>query len=230
MSSHARVRSLMSEFHDGELAPEPAQIVEQHLAGCRDCRFEYARLSQVANALRHLPRADAPSSLARTIRRRIDDEVRGMVPILRGELLSNRSRPILVPALSLGAVLTLVLLVGLLLLSHLAGSARPPYPSDSGKEMVSPRMREAGLAHLPLAFETGKEGTVLISASIDQFGAVRDLKVIYYSGDERIIARTLEAVRASGFEPVRLGKEAVPANFLFFFTTTEVRGRGKQIT
>lgn len=244
MSSHARIQSLLSEYHDGELPHELAEVVERHLAACRDCQLHYTQLSEVANALRHLPRVDAPASLGRMIRRRIDEEVRGMVPILRGELLSSRSRPILVPALSLGALATLVLLVGLLLLDGYGGRGRLPYagsrlsrwglsslgsPSRRG-EMVSPRMREAGLADLPLAVETGKEGTVLISASIDEYGAVRELRVIYHSGDERIIARTLEAVRNSGFEPVRLGKEAVPANFLYLFTTTEVRPRGKQIT
>ncbi len=246
MSSHGRVQSLLSEYHDGELPIELAEAVEHHLASCRDCRVEYARLSEVGNALRHLPRVDAPASLGGTIRRRIDEEVRGMVPILRGELLSSRSRPILVPALSLGVVFSLMLLVGLLLL-HGYGGARDQL-SDAGSrlsrwglgtlgtsrgepgEMVTPRVSEAGLDHLPLAMVTGKEGTVLISASIDQYGAVQELRVIYRSGDERIVARTLEAVRNSGFEPVRLGKEAVPANFLYLFTTTEVRPRAKTIT
>jgi len=247
MSLHGRVQSLLSEYHDGELPLGLAEAVERHLATCRDCRLEYARLSEVGNALRHLPRADAPASLGRTIRRRIDEEVRGMVPILRGELLSSRSRPILVPALSLGALLSLMLLVGLLLLhgyggagDHLAyagsrlsrwglGTLGTPSRAEPG-EMVAPRVSEAGLDHLPFAMETGKEGTVLISASIDQYGAVQELRVIYRSGDERIVARTLDAVRNSGFEPVRLGKEAVPANFLYLFTTTEVRPRAKQIT
>ena len=52
---------------------------------------------------------------------------------------------------------------------------------------------------------------------------VRGLDVIYRSGDEEMLTRTLEAVRSSGFEPARLGDETISVNFLYFFTTTEVR-------
>ena len=33
----------------------------------------------------------------------------------------------------------------------------------------------------------------------------------------------LEAVRIAGFEPARLGDQTVSVNFLYMFTTTEVR-------
>jgi hypothetical protein len=38
-----------------------------------------------------------------------------------------------------------------------------------------------------------------------------------------MLTRTLQAVRDTGFEPARLGNRTVPVNFLYFFTTTEVR-------
>ena len=50
------------------------------------------------------------------------------------------------------------------------------------------------------------------------------------SGDEKMRARTLEVVQASGFEPARLGDQAVAVNFLYLFTTTEVRVPGKRKT
>ena len=40
-------------------------------------------------------------------------------------------------------------------------------------------------------------------ASIDRNGMVQALDVIYRSGDEEMLTRTLEAVRSSGFEPRR---------------------------
>jgi hypothetical protein len=70
----------------------------------------------------------------------------------------------------------------------------------------------------------------LTLASIDQNGTVRTLEVIYRSGDEGMLSRTLQAVKDSGFEPARLGNRTVPVNFLYFFTTTEVRAAGGRLT
>ena len=113
MFAHRPSSRSLSAYHDGELAPSTALEMEQHLERCDVCRGEYARLAKVANTARHFPRFDAPVSLARAIRRRVDEELRGMVPILRDELLSCRRRPNLIPAVSLGAFLILGLLGGL---------------------------------------------------------------------------------------------------------------------
>jgi hypothetical protein len=202
------------------------------MKGCGACSQDYQRLAKASNALRHLPRLEAPMSLARMIRRRIDAEVRGMVPIFRGELLSCRSRPILFPALSLGALIILVLVSGVLFLDFYLGPVAkpvdvvlgppPPPPPFLHKDMTSPRFRDVSM--LPFTeMESGKAGTLLTLASIDQNGAIQDLEVMDHSGDEEMLARTLEALRSSGFEPARLGDENVAVNFLYLFTTTEVR-------
>ena len=91
----------LSAYHDGELSAGTAVEIGQHLERCTTCKEEYERLAKVANVVRHLHRSEAPVTLARAIRRRVDEELRGMVPILRDELLSCRRRPGLVPAVSL---------------------------------------------------------------------------------------------------------------------------------
>ena len=67
-------------------------------------------------------------------------------------------------------------------------------------------------------------------ASVDQYGTLRGLEVIYRSGDEEMLTRALAAVRESGFEPARLGDQNISVNFLYFFTTTEVRPNGPRLS
>lgn len=233
MFAHRPSSRSLSAYHDGELAPSTALEMEQHLERCDVCRGEYARLAKVANTARHFPRFDAPVSLARAIRRRVDEELRGMVPILRDELLSCRRRPNLIPAVSLGAFLILGLLGALIsydlsrgpVQSQLLSRWNPgPLPVPLQVEMSTPRFRDVNL--LPFTdVARGKAGTLLTLASIDRNGAIRSLRVIHRSGDEEMLSRTLEVVRASGFEPARLGKQAVAVHFLYLFTTTEVRSK-----
>jgi hypothetical protein len=235
MFDHARVQRLLSSYYDGELTPDDTIRIEQHLQGCASCRKEYQQLAVVANAMRHLPRLEAPLSLARMIRRRIDEEVLGMVPMFRDELLSCRSRPVLVPAISLGALVTVILLTGVLVLGLYQGrpfanrsvaalGAVSQAPGFLHEEMTSPRFRDGCVQLLPFTeMERGEASTLLTLASIDQSGAVRGLHVIDHSGDEQMLARTLEVLRSSGFEPARVGDQTVAVNFLYLFTTTEVR-------
>ncbi|MFQ5792393.1 MAG: energy transducer TonB [Acidobacteriota bacterium] len=241
MFVHERSRRVLSAYHDGELSPAASAAAEQHMNECRTCREEYRRLAEVANAVRHLPRQEAPPSLARVVRRRIDEELRGMVPVLREEILSSHSRPILVPALSLGALVTLGLLALVLALALHAGPESNRFEAVWGldslppvllqADMTSPRFRYSSVNMLPFTeVERGQEGTLLTLASIDQTGAVRELEVIHRSGDEQMLARTLEVLRKAGFEPARLGKRKVSVDFLYLFTTTEVRAASGSIS
>ena len=78
--------------------------------------------------------------------------------------------------------------------------------------------------------ETGEEGHFLTMASIDRNGTLQGLEVIYRSGDEEMLTRALAAVRETGFEPARLGDQTISVNFLYFFTTTEVRPDGRRLS
>ncbi|MGH9321496.1 MAG: zf-HC2 domain-containing protein [Vicinamibacteria bacterium] len=231
---------VLSSYYDGELAPARAASVEQHLAECGRCRSEYEEMATVANAIRHMPVLRAPNLVA-SVRERIDSEERGMVPILRGQIQRSGNHSGFFPALSLGTLTTVVLLGLVFLLDsrygeHAARSLSSalipmslPEPVLLHEPMSSPRFRDGSVNGFPFAdVERGKEGTMLTLASIDQYGTVRALEVIYRSGDEGMLTRTLQAVRDSGFEPARLGNRTVPVNFLYFFTTTEVRAAGGQ--
>jgi TonB family protein len=193
-------------------------------------------MGAIANGIRHLPALRAPSNLMASVRERVDAEERGMVPVLRGHILRSGNHSGFFPAVSLGTLATIVLLGLVLLLDHRYGehAARKissalipmslPEPVLLHEPMSSPRFRDGSVNGFPFAdVERGKEGTMLTLASIDQNGTVRALEVIYRSGDEDMLTRTLQAVRDTGFEPARLGNRTVPVNFLYFFTTTEVR-------
>ena len=235
MFGHTRVQRLLSSYHDGELAPLTAARVKQHLMICDSCRQDYKRLAMTANLVRHLPRIEAPAALARILKRRIDEEVRGMVPILRGELLSCRPRPVLFPSLSLGALLTLSLVASVFVFGWYqeASLQTPPVafvtttesPTFFEERLVSPRVRDGCLENLPYTdmVRGQQEGTFLTYALIDKDGAIHDLHVIDQSGDERFMEGTLQALRDSGFEPARVGGQNVAVNFLYMFTSTVVR-------
>jgi TonB family protein len=193
-------------------------------------------MSGLANAVRHMPARRTPMNLAASVRERVDAEERGMVPVLRGQIQRTGNDSGLFPAFSLGTLAT-VLLLGLIVLldvhygehaaRKLSSALIPmslPEPVLLHEPMSSPRFRDGSVNAFPYAdVERGKEGTMLALASVDQNGTVRALEVIYRSGDEAMLSRTLEAVRDTGFEPARLGNRSVPVNFLYFFTTTEVR-------
>lgn len=234
--------TMLSAHYDGELSPDAAVSVEEHLDHCSVCAVEYQRLAGLANAVRHLPKLGAPSNLAARVRDQIDAEERGMVPVLRGHILRSRHSSGFFPALSLGTLATMMLLSLVVVLDQMYGvhAARQitavlvpaplPEPVLLHEPMSSPRFRDGSVGTLPFAdVEQGKEGTMLTLASIDQNGAVRALEVIYQTGDAEMLARTLEALRVAGFEPARLGEHTVPVNFLHLFTTTEVRsGPGRR--
>ncbi len=228
--------SVLSAHHDGELSAAAAARVDGHLRDCERCVSEYEELSSAANAVRHLRTMSAPQALASKIRDQIDAEERGMVPVLRGEIMRAKQPSGFLSALGLGTLAT-TFLIGLVVLLDLHSGAQAarslttairestlPEPVLLHEVMSSPRFRESSVGRLAFAdVEFGKEGTLLTMASIDRNGMVQALDVIYRSGDEEMLTRTLEAVRSSGFEPARLGDETISVNFLYFFTTTEVR-------
>jgi len=67
------VRDLLEEHRRGELAPDAAQRVEAHLAGCSACRARRAEDDALAALVRTLPVTSASPAL----RRRIQDAGRG---------------------------------------------------------------------------------------------------------------------------------------------------------
>jgi len=230
---------MLSAFHDGELSAVMVSEVEQHLSVCGPCRCEYDSIGRAANVVRHLAPVRAPLNLASRVREQIDAEERGMVPVLRGQILRAKTQPGFWSAFGLGT-LTTVLLVGVVLLADYRYGVQAtsawiqstlPDPVLLHETMSSPRVRGGSVGSLP--FEDvgqGEASTVLALASIDRIGMVQGLEVIYRSGDEEMLSRALDAVRESGFEPARLGDQTISVNFLYLFTTTEVRPDGRRLS
>lgn len=242
MLMHPR-NTVLSAHHDSELSPAAAAQVVGHLNECESCLLEYEKLSDAANAVRHLHTMRAPSHLALNVRDQIDAEERGMVPVLRSEIQRSRNHTGFFAAIGLGTLAT-VLLIGLVLtLDHHYGeqAARRitsawiqsslPEPVLLHEMMSSPRFRDGSFEGKSFAeMKAGQEGQLLTMASIDQNGTLQGLEVIYRSGDEEMLSRALQAVRESGFEPVRLGDQTISVSFLYFFTTTEVRPDGPRLS
>ena len=235
MFLHPR-NSNLSAYHDGELSPSAAARVEDHLSQCDGCRDAYRRLAGVANAVRHLHVERAPSSLFVNVREQVDEQERGMVPVLRGEIQRSRSHNGFVAALGLGTLATMILIAAVLTLDHRYGEQAAsritsmwiqstlPEPVLLHEPMSSPRFRDGSFDINSFdEMKSGQEGQLLTMASIDQNGTLQGLEVIYRSGDEEMLTRALAAVRESGFEPARLGNQTISVNFLYYFTTTEVR-------
>ena len=96
--------------------------------------------------------------------------------------------------------------------------------------VCSPRFRDGSFDHSFDEMWVGRDSELLTMASIDQNGTLQGLEVIYRSGDEEMLTQALAAVRESGFEPARLGDQTISVNFLYFFTTTDVRPDGRRLS
>lgn len=242
MLVHPR-NTVLSAHHDGELSPAAAARVDAHLNRCEGCLGEYEKLSSAANSVRHLYTMRAPSTLAARVREQIDAEERGMVPVLRSEIQRSRAQSGWATAFGLGTLATVLLIGAVLTLDYRYGEVAArrittawiqstlPEPVLLHEPMSSPRFRDGSFGVTSFAeLETGQEGQLLTMASIDQNGTLRGLEVIYRSGDEEMLTRALAAVRETGFEPARLGDQTISVNFLYFFTTTEVRPDGRRLS
>ncbi len=61
---HARLRELLSAYIDGEVSASETSRVEEHLAGCQECRDELASLRSTVGLLRRLAELAVPRSFA----------------------------------------------------------------------------------------------------------------------------------------------------------------------
>ena len=74
--THARAQEAFSSYLDGELPDDQRRFVDEHLAGCIQCRTELARLKSTVQNLGSL-RARAPGSFLADIQNQIHRRSRG---------------------------------------------------------------------------------------------------------------------------------------------------------
>jgi anti-sigma factor RsiW len=84
-----RVEELLSDHHEGVLAPDVRAEVEAHLAGCADCRALAMALGEVVDALRRFPALEPSADLA--------DRV-ATAALVRPRVPARVVRPMLVPS------------------------------------------------------------------------------------------------------------------------------------
>jgi len=61
---HEELRERLSAYLEADLDPSERARIEEHLAGCPDCRREYRELRHTVDLLRGLPSPDPPPDLA----------------------------------------------------------------------------------------------------------------------------------------------------------------------
>ncbi|MGA7732191.1 MAG: zf-HC2 domain-containing protein [Chloroflexia bacterium] len=71
------IRPLISYYYDGEATPEERTQVEQHLAGCEDCRRVIAQYRTIGSDIRDLPMPVPPVGLHRDVWRAIETQQAG---------------------------------------------------------------------------------------------------------------------------------------------------------
>ncbi len=139
---HARLRELLSAYIDGEVSASETSRVEEHLAGCQECRDELASLRSTVDLLRRLPELAAPRSFALS-----EAPQRRPTPtIVWTARLATSAAAVLLVALLLGDI------VGLLgqqrTLEDAASRAEVQAPAAPGPPAVAARRPEAAALEL----------------------------------------------------------------------------------
>ena len=121
---HARVRTLLSSYIDGEVSASEARRVAAHLSGCDECVAELESLRATTTLLGRLPSLDTPRSYALTAA-----DVQDMSPRRGLPSFAAFSGGL---ATAGAAALVVVLVVGVVFLARLGftGSAAAPAPAQ----------------------------------------------------------------------------------------------------
>ncbi len=113
---HERARADFMEHRDGDLPEEERRALEEHLAGCGDCRREWEAYCRTVDGVSGLRVIATPADLARQVRREIERR-EGRKPLGQISLMGVRV-----------AVLSLVLIMLLFMayLTYLLLFSAPP--------------------------------------------------------------------------------------------------------
>ena len=138
---HARVRTLLSSYIDGEVSASEARRVAAHLSGCDECVAELESLRATTTLLGRLPSLDTPRSYALTAA-----DVQDMSPRRGLPSFAAFSGGL---ATAGAAALVVVLVVGVVFLARLGftGSAAESIPRAAAPAPAAP----AAVAQAPAA-------------------------------------------------------------------------------
>lgn len=162
MSEHVSTARI-HEALDGELTAAEMAVMEGHLLECTPCRDEYARLSEVVDSIRSLPRGGNAPDVWGEIQARIGERVPGGgeddVKVLalpgRGDRYSARRISFSVPQLAAAAIVVSVLSAGIAL-----RVARGPEVSPQLAQGSTPTL--VGAAARAVSSEGSRYGEVVL--------------------------------------------------------------------
>lgn len=234
----ARVRSLLSPYLDGDLAPTPARAVGGHLESCSACARHYDSLQQALGMLADLPALLPSEGIASRVFDRLEVETRG--PGLAMIFRSFRARrPLIFPSLVTSGLLVVALLTSALALDRAWRSLDEPLPavagSWEGRPAVSgteanplfpsagvrlPRERPGGHVPQDLLAAMG-EGTLFLETVVARDGSVSTVTLLH--GDLTVAQPVLEALRRQRFEPVQYRGRPVAVSVYRLFSRMDVR-------
>lgn len=87
-----RFRGRLSEYLDGELAPDDHRLVERHLEGCQDCAHTLAQLEAVVEQAQRLAGREPEGDLWPAIAARLGEQDEERLPATFSSLVSANSR------------------------------------------------------------------------------------------------------------------------------------------
>jgi len=126
--THEETRARFSELLDGALAPEEALPVEEHLAGCAECRGEWEAFRGAFAALKVMPRGEAPGTIADRVKRTINRRSRGAFFPEQSPLLFR------VPYEFISLILILMAVIFFLILTAVSDIAPDRGAGDAGTD------------------------------------------------------------------------------------------------
>ena len=130
---HARVRTLLSSYIDGEVSASEARRVAAHLSGCDECVAELESLRATTTLLGRLPSLDTPRSYALTAA-----DVQDMSPRRGLPSFAAFSGGL---ATAGAAALVVVLVVGVVFLARLGFTGSAAEPSSASGRCAQPLLR-----------------------------------------------------------------------------------------
>ena len=120
--THQTITGQLSDYLDGELEARDEAAVEQHLAGCADCRKTLAGLRTVVSTARELPIPPVDTDLWRGIETRIQADATRVVPFVHP---ARRTFAFTLPQLAAAGIALIMMSGGLV---YFAGARRTPAP------------------------------------------------------------------------------------------------------
>jgi hypothetical protein len=134
-----KIRDRLIPFLNGESRPSEYNLLNNHLADCTGCQYEYEQLSNTIAALRHLPQPEPPADLALRIRSRLEEQQRvepkmplfDLITLIFAKIttaLKLGPRPVHVNYAALFCYL--ILAIFLIKLTFLPGGSPPPQTDD----------------------------------------------------------------------------------------------------